>query len=211
MTAVRRVLCFGDSNTWGYDPASGGRFPREVRWTGVLARALGPGFEVIEEGLNGRTTVRDDPLEAHRNGMTYLLPCLESHAPLDLVVVMLGTNDLKARFGVSPREVAVGAGELVEVVSSSAAGPDGTAPRVLLVAPPPVRPLGELDGMFAGATAKSLALGAELARVARRLGCPFVDAGAVATIGELDGLHLEAAAHGALGLALAVEVRALLG
>jgi len=211
MTAVRRVLCFGDSNTWGYDPASGGRFPREVRWTGVLARSLGPGFEVIEEGLNGRTTVRDDPLEAHRNGMTYLLPCLESHAPLDLVIVMLGTNDLKARFALSPQGIAEGAGELVDVVRSSAGGPDGAAPQVLLVAPPPVRPLGELDGMFAGAATKSLALGAELARVARRLGCRFVDAGAEARIGELDGLHFEAVAHRALGLALAGQVRALLG
>jgi lysophospholipase L1-like esterase len=211
MTAARRVLCFGDSNTWGYDPATGGRFAREVRWTGVLARALGPGVEVIEEGLNGRTTVRDDPLEAHRNGMTYLLPCLESHAPLDLVLLMLGTNDLKARFALGAREVADGARRLANAVRASGSGPGGAAPHLLLVAPPPVRPRGELDEMFAGAAAKSRDLAVELGRVAAARRCPFFDSGTVAVAGRLDGLHLEAEGHRALALALVPHVRALLG
>ena len=95
---MRRILCFGDSNTWGYDPATGERFDEQTRWTGVLQAALGGDYTVIEEGLNGRTTVWDDPIEGHKNGHEYLVPCLETHRPLDLVVLMLGTNDLKRRF-----------------------------------------------------------------------------------------------------------------
>src|SRR5262245_18689824 len=97
------VLCYGDSNTHGTPPMSDmadqGRYPADQRWTGVLRRELGAGWTMIEEGLPGRTTVHDDPIEGvHKNGRRYLLPCLESHRPLDAIVLMLGTNDLKARF-----------------------------------------------------------------------------------------------------------------
>ncbi len=134
---MRTVLCYGDSNTWGYEPATGKRFPEDVRWPGVLARQLGEGFRVIEEALNGRTTVRDDPVEEHKNGKTYLRPCLESHAPLDLVIIALGVNDLKARFFASASDVADGAGVLVSIARRSGVGPDGGSPAVMLVAPPP--------------------------------------------------------------------------
>ena len=87
---MREIMCFGDSNTWGYDPARGARFAREVRWTGVLQASLGPGIHVIEEGLNGRTSVWEDPVEGDKMGRRHLMPCLESQAPLDLVVLMLG-------------------------------------------------------------------------------------------------------------------------
>ena len=97
-SAERDVLCYGDSNTYGTIPASEGRFPRDVRWPGVLADELGAGWHVIEEGLGGRTTVFDDPILPDRNGRRYLMPCLLSHAPLHAVVISLGTNDLKARF-----------------------------------------------------------------------------------------------------------------
>ena len=95
---MKRILCYGDSNTWGYDPATQERFDRATRWTGVLRTTLGDGYEILEEGLNGRTTVWDDPIEGYKNGHTYLVPCLETHRPVDLVVLMLGTNDLKKRF-----------------------------------------------------------------------------------------------------------------
>ena len=101
---MKTILCFGDSNTWGFDPDATASSPypirhaHDVRWTGVLARELGQEFHVIEEGQNGRTTVHEDPIVQHRNGRTYLPPCLESHKPIDLVVLMLGTNDLKAMF-----------------------------------------------------------------------------------------------------------------
>jgi len=109
---MKTVLCYGDSNTWGYDPTSKERFAPETRWTGVLAESLGVAFRVIEEGLNGRTTVWDDPIEGHKNGQTYLVPCLASHKPIDLVVLMLGTNDLKMRFSVPADDIARGVGLL---------------------------------------------------------------------------------------------------
>ena len=108
---MKSILCYGDSNTWGYDPQTRSRFPHDVRWTGVLASSLGTGYRVVEEGLNGRTTRWDDPIEAGRNGLTFLQPCLESHLPLDLVIVMLGTNDLKQRFGLSASDIAQSAAE----------------------------------------------------------------------------------------------------
>src|SRR5437867_8271019 len=113
---MRSVLCYGDSNTWGCVPLDGPEPPRrfapDERWPGVLRRELGDGWWVVEEGLSGRTTVWDDGLEPFRNGRAFLLPTLLSHQPLDVVVVMLGTNDLKRRFGVSAREIAEGAGLL---------------------------------------------------------------------------------------------------
>jgi lysophospholipase L1-like esterase len=87
---VKRILCYGDSNTWGYDPVTQERFDKNERWTGQLSQMLGGNYDVIEEGLNGRTTVWDDPIEGYKNGRDYLIPCLESHKPLDLVIILLG-------------------------------------------------------------------------------------------------------------------------
>ncbi len=115
--------------------------PREVRWPRVMEAALGDGYEVIEEGLNGRCTVWDTPIEQGRCGLDYLYPCLLSHAPVDLVIIMLGTNDLKRIYGVTAAEIACGAARLVDVAKGTLAGPDDTPPRVLLVSPVP---LGEI-------------------------------------------------------------------
>ena len=131
---MRTILCYSDSNTWDYEPATGNRFSEDVRWPGTLARELGGGFRVIEEALNGRTTVREDPVEEYKNGKDYLRPCLESHGPLDLVIIALGVNDLKARFFASASDAADGAGVLVSIVQRSGVGPDGHALAVLLVA-----------------------------------------------------------------------------
>ena len=106
------VLAFGDSNTWGATPATGERLGKSVRWPGVMAAALGSAYEVIEEGMRGRTIAFDDPEEAGRNGLVYFPPCLKSHAPVDLVVVSLGCNDCKARFAASLETIAANAGRL---------------------------------------------------------------------------------------------------
>ena len=113
---MKTILCYGDSNTWGYDPANQTRYPRDVRWPGVLRNGLGDGYIVIEEGLNGRTTVWDDPIELDKNGATYLRPCIQTHKPLDFVIIMLGTNDLKTRFSLPAYDIASGAGVLVDIV-----------------------------------------------------------------------------------------------
>ena len=119
MSGLKEVLCYGDSNTWGYNPITKERYEKDERWTGVLQNALGNDYHVIEEGLNGRTTVWDDPIEGFKNGKTYLIPCLETHKPLDLVIIMLGTNDLKKRFSLSAYDIAQGAGVLIDVVYKS--------------------------------------------------------------------------------------------
>ena len=152
---MRTVLCYGDSNTWGYDPATRTRYPPHVRWTGVLAARLGAEYRVVEEGLNGRTTRWDDPIEPGRNGLTYLRPCIESHQPLDLIVIMLGTNDLKRRFDLSASDIAQSAAELAKLAWRFANAPDGSHAKVLLVAPPAVSTLTEFDQMFDGAREKS--------------------------------------------------------
>ena len=203
-----QILCYGDSNTWGYVPLSGERFPRQQRWTGVMAEHLGAGFHVIEEGLSGRTTVWDDPLEPHRNGLSYLPACLLSHQPLDLVILMLGTNDLKARVSLLASDIALGAERLIEVVRDSRCGRDGRAPTILLAAPPPIV-LKPGEDMFLGGDAKSAAFAQAYAAVAQRNGCAFLDVARIVAVDELDGIHYSAASHRTLGLALAEQVRAL--
>lgn len=207
---MKTVLCFGDSNTWGYDPATKERFPRHIRWTGVLASALGPEYQVIEEGLNGRTTVWNDPIEGYKNGHDYLIPCLETHRPIDLVILMLGTNDLKKRFSVSAFDIANSAGVLVGVIANSAAGPGGVAPHVLLMAPPPVAALSEFAEMFEGSQEKSLKFGMHYRRVAEERACHFLDTGDLIHSSNLDGIHFEPGDHRKLGEAVANEVRRIL-
>ncbi|MFN2229373.1 MAG: SGNH/GDSL hydrolase family protein [Anaerolineae bacterium] len=208
--SVKTVLCYGDSNTWGYDPATQTRYPREVRWPGVLRRELGEGYLVIEEGLNGRTTVWDDPIEGYKNGKSYLIPCLETHKPIDLVIILLGTNDLKVRFSVSAFDIANGAGVLVDVVQKSAAGPGDAAPQVLLLAPPPIARLSGFAEMFDGARPKSRRFAAHYGRVAQEKGCAFLDTSQAIVSSNLDGIHLEAGEHEKLGAAVAEKVRTLL-
>lgn len=209
---MKTVLCYGDSNTWGSDPETGGRFPMEVRWPGVLRRALGEGCWVIEEGLGGRTTVRDDPIEgAHKNGRAYLRACLESHRPIDLVTIMLGTNDLKARFAASASDIAQGAASLAEMALRSGCGPEGGAPTVVLISPPALGELTDMAEMFEGAQAKSRRFPGHYRRFAEQYGCGFLDASDIVASSDLDGIHLEAGEHRKLGEAFAEHVRSRLG
>lgn len=206
---MKTIVCFGDSNTWGYDPASSGRFPADQRWTGVLQAVLGSDYKVIEEGLNGRTTTVDDPIYPHRNGLDYLPPCLESHAPFDLVTIMLGTNDLKKRFNRSASDIAESAGILADIARRTPSGPNGRPPKVLLIAPPPVTRLTELAEMFEGAEDKSSRFAHFYKGRAERYNVAFFDAGSVIRCSDLDGIHFEQAEHATLGRALADVVRSL--
>jgi lysophospholipase L1-like esterase len=210
---MRSVLCYGDSNTHGQVP--GGtpldRFGPTERWPGVLRDALGAPWLIVEEGLSGRTTVHDDPIEgAHKNGRTYLRPCLQSHAPLDLVIVMLGTNDLKVRFGMPPSEVAMGVGVLIYDIRELSMRRDGSQSEIMVVSPPPMlADLKEWDSVFAGAPEKSRHLALELERLADSLECHFFDAASVCAFDAADGFHLGLQGHRALGLALAQEIEAI--
>ena len=205
-----RILCYGDSNTWGFKPDSPfTRFPKDTRWTGVLGRLLGEQYEIIEEGLNGRTTVWDDPFGDHKNGMMYLPPCLESHSALDLVIIMLGTNDLKAHFNLTAADVAQGAKALVAKVRSSGAGPGGSAPKVLLVAPPPLGKLSLLAGVYGNAPEKSKDLGHQIGLIAEFINCPFMDAGSIVTSSDIDGVHWEAGQHTLFAGAVAERIKSI--
>ena len=208
------VLCFGDSNTWGADPASGERFPPDVRWPGILRRELPAGTTIVEEGLPGRTAASDHPLWPHLSGLSYLLPALESHAPLDVVVIMLGTNDVQERYARSAGTIADDIAGLAEIVARSACGPAGGAPAVLLVAPPPVTELPDplLAATYGPGVAASRGLAPLLEAAAARapFRCDFLDAATVAETSRADGIHLDADAHERIGRALAERVRALL-
>lgn len=201
---MKTILCYGDSNTWGTDPATGRRFPRDVRWPGVLRRRLGEGYEVIEEGKGGRTTVYDSPISGSvNNGKLYLEPCLESHQPLDLVIIMLGTNDLQARFAATVGDITGGVFQLVRMALWYA--------PVLAVVPPPLEPMPpDLEDQYAGGHEKSQRLAAHFKTNLSIPGCAVFDAGAVVRFSEIDGLHLSAEGHATLGNAIADVAREMI-
>ncbi len=207
---MKFVMCYGDSNTWGYNPVDASRYPRDVRWTGVLRNQLGSDYVIIEEGLNGRTTVWDDPIEGYKNGKPYLIPCLESQKPLDLIILMLGTNDLKIRFSLSAYDIAEGAGVLVDIIQQSAAGPSETAPQVLLLAPPLIGKVTDLAEMLDGAHVKAERFAHHFHRVADERDCHFLDTATLWTPSDLDGIHFAPEEHLKLGHAVAAKVGQIL-
>lgn len=211
---MKNILCFGDSNTFGTDPVQGGRHPWPVRWPGALQGLLGPDYRVIEEGLGGRTTVFDDEIEPGRCGLQALPVCLGSNKPLDLVVVMLGTNDLKARFHLTARDLGQAMGTLLQALYSYPFAPDYPQPKVLLVSP--IRVLDTIEeGPFGCFTADAAPRSARFAEVyrqaAERFGCAFFDAASVAGPSALDSLHMDAENHAKLAEALATVIPPLLG
>jgi lysophospholipase L1-like esterase len=189
---MRTVVCFGDSNTWGYVPGSDSeRYPSDIRWPGRLQQALAGEWEVVAEGLNGRTAAVDSPVEDGRNGATYLLPCLRSHKPLDAVVIYLGTNDVSFLTG---DLVARSVGRLVKLTRASETGVGGGAPPVLVVCPPP----------FSGHE-----LGPFYAEVCAQLGCDLVDLHGVASYTAHDPDHLDDAGHAAVARSVEAWLRGL--
>lgn len=210
---MKAILCYGDSNTWGHIPGTGERYSPDIRWPGVLQKELGDGYKIIEEGLCGRTTVWDDPLSEYRNGKDYLVPCLDTNAPIDLVILMLGSNDLKMRFSSPALTIAMGAGVLVDTIQKSGAGINGEPPQVLLIAPPPINPVpgSEVDEDFAGGISKSQKFGEYYRSVADEHESAFLDSSLVISPSAVDGLHLDPQAHKALGLAVADIVKIILG
>lgn len=200
---MKTILCYGDSNTWGYDPKTTKRYPREKRWTAVLQRELGKEYEVITEGLNGRTTVWDDPIGGeYKNGKRYLIPCLHSHKPIELVIIFLGTNDLKHRFSLQAIDIAQGVEALVKIVKQSDTGPNMQPPEVLVIIPPPIEEItGEFSILCRGKE-KSL----EFSKVFKTIlesQCKLCDASGIIESSKVDGVHLDPDAHEALGKSVA--------
>lgn len=208
----KQILCFGDSNTYGYIPGSGGlRYGPDVRWTGLLSEWLYPEYRILEEGLCGRTTVFEDPILPGRKGIDYFYPCLCSHAPLDLLVLMLGTNDCKMRFGASAQNIASGAEALVRMAASAPVW--AAMPKILFIAPPPMtsKCFDEVSGQESGTVCseKSRRLAPLYQKAAERLGCAFFDAGARVAVSEIDGTHLDKTAHFTMAVAVMSHIRQL--
>jgi lysophospholipase L1-like esterase len=210
---MKTVLCYGDSLTWGYNAVGPGRHALKDRWPSVLQAALGEGVQVIAEGLNGRTTAFDDDLAGeNRNGARMLPTLLGTHSPLDVIVIMLGSNDMKPWIHGNPLATKQGMGRLVKIVRGHAYPLDAEAPEILLVAPPPVSRTenAEFAGMFAGGDAASRELAHMYSALADEVGCGFFDAGSVAETTPLDGVHLDAENTRRIGEALAPLVRVML-
>lgn len=211
----KRIMCFGDSLTWGWIPVQEGvpttRYPADVRWTGVLQAELGAAFTIIEEGLSARTTMLNDPTDPRLDGSAYLPSALASHLPLDLVILMLGTNDTKAYFHRTPFEIAAGMSKLVGQVLGAAGGIGTTypAPEVLVVAPPPLTPMphAHFQSLFGGAQEKSEQFGKLYGDLADFMKVHFLDAGAHITTDGIDGIHFTPQNNHDLGKAIASKVR----
>lgn len=213
---VKTILCYGDSLTWGSNPEAGGaRHAREDRWPEVMRKALGPGYHVMAEGLRGRTTSFPvNTADCDRNGAAILPTLLYTHAPLDLVILMLGTNDLQSIICGKAVGAQMGMRRLVEIVQTHAPRLAGVpAPKVLTVAPPLLveTPAPFYTDLFEDAVAQSKKIGPYYRDLATEMGVAFFDASSVATASPIDGVHLDAANTRAIGTALAPLARNLLG
>ena len=206
--SAKRILCYGDSNTWGFIPLSGKRYPADVRWPGVLQDLLGNDYEVIEEGLNSRTTNINDPKNFGRNAKTYLIPCLKAQNPLDLVILFLGTNDMKARFNRSLPDIETGIRELITEIRERRNYSYDKIPHIILLSPPVLEDSIEyVKKKFAGAKVKSLKLPSIFEKVALDVKCDYINIQAFLKPSLKDGCHLEPEDHRLLGKVIAEKIR----
>ncbi|MCR4789323.1 MAG: SGNH/GDSL hydrolase family protein [Lachnospiraceae bacterium] len=213
--AKKRVLCFGDSLTWGYDPDKRIRFPEDSRWPMVMQEILGDGYTVIEEGQNGRTIASDDPAEGEKNGLKYIGPCLESQSPLDVVIIMLGSNDCKRKFAYSSMDIAGEMQIMLEKILSYDHFRCNDGFQVLLVSPPLISDaikmswLGDSFG-YDNSSKLSAELAGWYSQLAEMYGCAFVDASKHVEASPSDGCHLDAENQRKLGRLLAEKVLSLI-
>lgn len=211
---MKNILLYGDSNTWGFNPdftcQEDLRFVREERWGGVLQREMGEEYCVIEEGLGGRTTTLEDPAAPGRNGLALLAPIVQSHQPLELLVFLLGTNDMKNTYRASLADIRRG----MELLLQNARNPywwdARKPPKMLLISPTHIHDTGVHDFIDASSAEKSLGLLPHYKQLAEDYDCGFLDAAAVTQPSAWEGLHLDKAGHAALGKAAAKVARSML-
>ncbi len=215
---MKNILCYGDSNTWGNIAGSrdanlllAKRFDRNLRWTGILQKILGENYHIIEAGLNGRTTAFDETryIRPSRNGLASFPLILEMNYPLDLVVLMLGTNDAIKDYNASPEQTTEAMQKMIRYVKESHFADNFKAPKVLLVSPVPLRKVNEdfyilLDDSSIG---KSERLAKLFQQLAEKENCPFLDAGQLVKVSDVDGVHLDPISHKILGEALATKIK----
>lgn len=218
----KTILCYGDSNTWGYIPQANvntlsiARYDYHERWPGALQQLLGKQYYVIEEGLNGRTTNLNYAIPPDRNGKTYLPPCLYSQAPLDLVILALGANDFKVYFNREPKAIRDGLAELIDIIKTSSYGPKlSTAPKVLILNAPIVLPLAETHRdeqgvqVFAGAIKKAEDLVTLYAELAKTKDCYYLDTSKHILPSSIDGGHFDLKAHQQLAKMVAEQIQTI--
>lgn len=204
----KRILCYGDSNTWGFIAGSDFmRYEEGIRWTSVLAEALGPDYAVLEEGYNGRTTVWFDPVEQRKSGYETLSTILDTCSPVDAVILMLGTNDTKCQFSATAANIASSAALIAKDIMNSPFGPVfGQPPKVLLVSPPVIENP-QFSGLFdETSSAISREFSEEFKKQAELIGCCFFDAAICTEPDPKDGVHITKESHSKLGRALAEKI-----
>ena len=209
---MKTILCYGDSNTWGYDPVTGSRYDHNTRWPMVMEKILNRDKQewwVVEEGQNGRTTCREDPVEGDRNGLRQLLPILESHKPLDAVAIMLGTNDLKIRFSPTPYDIARGAQRVAIAAMESKTGPASSGPKVIMICPPPAVESPVFHHIFGDCVEISEKLKGFYKELAKECGAIFLNAGDFVKTSNADGIHFAPEGQKALAEAAAEIVEKL--
>lgn len=217
---MKTIVCYGDSNTWGFMPKEQkpdwtiNRFDPDIRWTGLVKKILGNNYRIEEEGLNGRTTIFDDPLDTSRNGLKYIDVCMQTKMPIDLIVLMLGTNDVKEYLGVSAPIIANGIRILIERIKNCGCGPSGKTPEILVISPPV---LGKniskawTGGEFgSGCLEKSVELGKLIEQVCEEQNTHFLDAASIISVSDLDCVHLDEHNHRKLGEAIAELILSIL-
>lgn len=212
---MQQILVYSDSLSWGIIPLTRQRLPFEQRWPGVMETALiaaGTRLRVIEDCLNGRRTVWEDPYKPGRNGLTGLAQRIEINSPLALVILMLGSNDFQSMHPHNAWHAAQGIQTLIQAIRNAPIEPGMPVPPILVIAPPPLQPaLGNMAEKFRDGFKKCEGLAAAYQQVCVDNHCHFFDAGSVTTTSPKDGVHLDASQHQALGNALAGLVKELLG
>lgn len=213
-TERKRIVCFGDSNTWGFDASTGGRFPEGIRWTTLLDEYLGDEYLIVEEGLPGRTAVLEDPLLEGMNGSTYLQPCLMSHSPIELVIIMLGTNDAKQRFGLTSYNIAQGIAKLSLKAKQLLSAQNGQHSHVLVVVPPPIEekyaetPI--VKSMGKDCDQKTEHLAAHLTELLQESRIELLDTKGKVPMNQIDYMHLDVEGHELLAKLVFNKVKTIL-
>lgn len=196
---MKTLLCYGDSNTYGYDPQTGGRYERAKRWTTVLAEKLGPDYEVVTEGLNGRTTAYDREDVAWKNGLPYLAPCIASNKPVDIISIMLGTNDCNKCLNLSLDDISAGMEKLIKTVIDECPEIQGFIPEIIIVAPAPIledttsSPFA--DDLDESAVKKSKGIAEAYRLLAEKYGCRFINCSGKVEVSTIDSEHLSEKGH----------------
>lgn len=208
---MKTILVYSDSLSWGIIPTTRKRLEFDQRWPGVMENALlseGRRVRVIEDCLNGRRTVWDDPYKPGRNGLQGLAQRIEIHSPLDLVILLLGTNDFQSMHPHNAWHSAEGIRALIAAIRMAPIEPGMPVPKVLVAAPPPIRtPKGPIAPKFMGGDVKCQGLAGTFRQVSQEMDCAFFDAASVTSSSEVDGIHLDADQHQKLGLAMALAVK----